>query len=294
MAFALLRIILKKVLKLIGISPSNFTQRISKWSVHQAIKENKFIELIEKLRKIAPDISRQETTVNENNDYWEIKRRTQQAFQCTMMLKALETFTSKNLTVVDIGDSAGTHMLYLKELTKDRFDIDTIGVNLDPTAIEKIRARGQKAILSRAEDLDLGDKKIDLFTSFQMVEHLHNPSIFFRRLAKRSPCNKMVITVPYMKNSRIGLHSIRNRLNKPVIAEEEHIFELSPEDWTLLLLHSGWKVVYSRIYYQYPLKWPIISMLLAQFWRKTDFEGFWGAILEKDTTISDFYQDWEE
>jgi hypothetical protein len=26
----------------------------------------------------------------------------------------------------------------------------------------------------------------------------------------------------------------------------------------------------------------------------TVFEGFWGAILEKDTTLSDLYQDWEE
>lgn len=284
---------IKKIFKFAGIKPADFTQRISKWSIHQAIKENRFIELIEKLRKIAPDISNQETTVNENNDYWELKRRTQQAFQCTMMLKALETFTSKNLTVVDIGDSAGTHMLYLKELTKDRFDIDTIGVNLDPTAIEKIKARGQKAMLCRAEDLDLGDKKVDIFTSFQMVEHLHNPSIFFKRLAKKSACNKMVITVPYLKSSRVGLHSIRNHWNKPVIAEEEHIFELSPEDLTLLILHSGWRVVYSEVYYQYPRRVPIISQMLSRYWRKTDFEGFWGAILEKDTTISDYYQDWE-
>ena len=250
--------------------------------------------MIEKLRKIAPDISRQETTVNENNDYWEIKRRTQQAFQCTMMLKALETFTSKNLTVVDIGDSAGTHMLYLKELTKDIFDIDTIGVNLDPTAIEKINARGQKAMLCRAEDLDLGDKSVDIFTSFQMVEHLHNPAIFFRRLAKKSPCNKIVMTVPYLKNSRVGLHHIRWNSDKTIFAEDEHIFELSPEDWTLLLLHSGWKVVYSYIYYQYPRRMPVISWLFSWYWRNTDFEGFWGAILEKDTTLSDRYQDWAD
>ena len=287
--------ILKKMLKLTGINSSDLIQKISRYSVLHAVKENKFVELIGRLRQIAPDISRQElTSMSSIGDYWELKRRALQAFQCTMMLKALEFFTAKNLTVVDIGDSAGTHMLYLKELARDKFDIDTIGVNLDPAAIEKMEAIGQKAILCRAEYLDLGDQKVDLFTTFQMVEHLHNPSIFFRRLSKRSLYNKMVVTVPYMKKSRVGLHSIRNKVNKPVIAEEEHIFELSPEDWTLLFLHSGWRVVYSKIYYQYPVNLPIVNKILAQFWRRTDFEGFWGVILEKDTTLADYYQDWED
>lgn len=292
---SMLRRVLKKIFQIVGINPSDLIQKISKWSISYSVRENKFVELIERLRQITPDISRQElTAMSGYNDYWELKRRALQAFQCNMMLKALEPLTVKNLTVVDIGDSAGTHMLYLKELTKDKFDIDTIGVNLDPAAIEKIKARGQKAVLCRAEDLNLGDKKVDLFTSFQMVEHLHNPAIFFRRLAKRSPCNKIVLTGPYMKSSRVGLHNIRNKVNKSVIAEEEHIFELDPEDWSLLFLHSGWKVTYSQIYYQYPRKIPIVNTILGWFWRKTDFEGFWGVILEKDTTFSDCYQDWED
>ncbi|MEK7846841.1 MAG: methyltransferase domain-containing protein, partial [Nitrospinota bacterium] len=194
----------------------------------------------------------------------------------------------------DIGDSAGTHMLYLKELTKGKFEIDTISVNLDPRAIKKIEARGLKAVLCRAEELDLGEKKVDLFTSFEMVEHLHNPAIFFRRIAKKSPCNRMVITVPYLKDSRVGLHHIRNKNGKIIFAEDEHIFELSPEDWVLLLLHSGWRVVHSEIYYQYPRRMPIMSQVFSWYWRNTDYEGFWGAILEKDTTLSDYYQDWED
>ncbi len=242
-----------------------------------------------------PDISNQESSEKDKfNDYLELKRRSLQAFQCKMMLKALEGLPHGNLTVADIGDSAGTHMLYLKELSKGKYDIDTISVNLDPRAVEKIRARGLRAILCRAEELDMGEKKVDLFTSFQMVEHLHNPAIFFRRLAKKSPCKTMVITVPYLKNSRVGLHHIRSRSWKPVFAEDVHVFELSPEDWTLLLLHSGWKVVYDEIYYQYPRKIPAISTALSWYWKKLDFEGFWGAILEKDTTLSDCYKDWED
>ena len=103
----------------------------------------------------------------------------------------------------------------------------------------------------------------------------------------------MVITVPYLKASRVGLYHIRHPGQTPIFAEDEHIFELSPGDWTLLLRHSGWRVAHSDIYYQYPRRIPFLSPLLAYFWRQVDFEGFWGAILEKDTALSDLYQDWE-
>ncbi len=271
-----------------------FMQRFNKCSIHLAINENKFGDLIKKLRKIQPDISRQYSSQQGFNQYWELKMRALHAFQCYLMCEGLRSLPPRKSTVVDIGDSAGTHMLYLKELTKDRLDIDTLSVNLDPRAIQRIRARGLKAILCRAEELSLENKQISLFTSFEMVEHLHNPAIFFRRLAKKSQCNRLIITVPYMKKSRLGLYHVRKSSDEIVYAGGEHIFELNPEDWTLLMLHSGWKVIYGKIYYQYPRKWPVINQILALYWRMTDFEGFWGAILEKDTTYSDYYQDWED
>lgn len=284
----------KNILNFFGFN----TKKISTWSIRQASFESSLSNLAENLRKIEPDISNVESgqkkrQKNLNKSYWELKRRSLHAFQSSLMLKALNYFSTSNLTVADIGDSSGTHMIYLKELCKGKLTLDTISVNLDPTAIKKIQSKGLKAVLCRAEDLDMEGTLIDLFVSFEMVEHLHNPALFFRRLAKKSKCNKMIITVPYVKNSRVGLYNIRKKSKKIISSEEEHIFELNPEDWTLLMLHSGWKVIYSKIYYQYPRKWPILSQILRYYWRETDFEGFWGAILEKNTTLSDCYQDWE-
>jgi len=267
---------------------------LSAWSINRAYVENNLHGLAVRLRELVPDISQQEESEKDTfNEYIELKRRTLQAFQCRMMMDALENCNIGEITVVDIGDSAGTHMLYLKALTEEKFQLDTISVNLDPRAIEKIRARGLPAVLCRAEELDLGDRNVDLFTSFQMVEHLHNPAIFFHRLAVKAGCERMVLTVPYLRCSRVGLHHVRNNSKKMIFAEDEHIFELSPEDWTLLFLHSGWKVKSSQIYYQYPRRWPVASAILSWFWKNTDFEGFWGAILERDILFSDLYQDWE-
>lgn len=286
---------LKKMLIFLGTDSSRVKENVGGFLIRLALLENGLSDLVKKLRLIVPDISCQEESGRESfNAYWELKRRALQAFQCSLMLKTVRDFSKRDLTVVDIGDSAGTHMLYLKGLLKGEFNVETISVNLDPRAIEKIKSKGLDAIQVRAEELSgILDKCVDLFVSFQMVEHLYNPCLFFRHLAKKGNCSKMLITVPYLKRSRVGFYNIRNNLKKVTFAEDEHIFELSPHDWSLLMLHSGWRVVFSKIYYQYPKRWPFISQFLALFWRKTDFEGFWGALLEKDTTVSDLYQDWQ-
>jgi len=282
-----------KILRKIGVDPKYILEKIALFSIRCSLAENGMVSLVGQLKNIVPDLSKQYSFGMESfNGYMELKLRGVHAFQSSLMLEAIKDVGSTSLTVVDIGDSAGTHMLYLQALTKGERNIDTLSVNLDPQAIERIKAKGQKALLCRAEELNLGEQKIDLFTSFEMVEHLHNPAIFFHRLAKKSSCPRILVTVPYRKKSRVGLYYIRSSSVKPIHAEEEHIFELSPEDWTLLLYHSGWKVVRSRIYYQYPRRIPLLSNILAMFWRKTDFEGFWGCILEKDTKFSDCYLDW--
>ena len=290
------RMLAKKVLKGLGINPKSFNEKVGGWSIRRALSQNGLYDLVKGLRVIVPDISDQESSAIETfNDFWEFKRRALQSFQCSLMLKGLKYFSPGRIAVADIGDSAGTHMLYLRKLAGDDYDIDSLSVNLDPRAIKKIESRGLKAAHCRAEDLGLRWEEFDMIVSFQMVEHLHNPAIFFRRLAKESVYNRLVITVPYVKSSRMGLHYIRQEnSSEAVFAEDVHIFELSPEDWSLLLLHSGWRVKYQKIYCQYPRNWPVISRILRLYWRMVDYEGFWGVILEKDTSFSECYQDWKD
>jgi hypothetical protein len=86
---------------------------------------------------------------------------------------------------------------------------------------------------------------------------------------------------------RKGEKRTKSMTNKNIVYE-------SRRDWTLLLFHAGWRVTYSEIYYQYSRKWPILSQLMGYYWRKKDFQGFWGAILQKDTSLSNYYQDWNK
>ncbi|NLE27318.1 MAG: class I SAM-dependent methyltransferase [Clostridiaceae bacterium] len=290
---------IKKIFEKMGINPQTVREWISTVSIKAALNK-KDITIIDELRKIEPDLSEQYSRPFDNyNEFIELKMRAQHAFQCKLMLRAiepdLERYCNTKMAVVDIGDSAGTHMHYLEKLSRQKYnmEIDTLSVNLDSRAVDKIKSKGRKALLCRAEELDLV-KDIALYTTFEMVEHLHNPAIFFYRLAKNGPSNKMVVTVPFIRNSRVGMHHLRNHNQQINFAENEHIFELNPEDWSLLMLHSGWRVIEGHTYYQYPRRIPIISQLLAYYWRTTDFEGFWGAILEKDMTYANLYQDWED
>lgn len=292
--------ILKKLFKLMRIDYWSYYRRfilnINTKLLSSALNEQGYKNLLVDLRKIVPDISDQYSfSKDTSKEYHELKIRGMHAFQCKLMFRALDYYKnfSSKINVVDIGDSSGAHMLYLKDFMKDKLNIDSYSVNLDPEAIKKIKSKGLKALLSRAEDLDLGEQKIDFFVSFEMVEHLHNPSIFFRRLAKKSNGYKIVITVPYRRKSRVGLNYLRNEIKKKVYAENVHIFELCPEDWTKLMLHSGWRVINNEIYYQYPRKLPLLRKIFAWYWGKIDYEGFWGAILEKDLTYTELYQDWE-
>jgi len=286
---------IKKSFGVLGVDLKLSYRIIGKYSIYAALAGSGSLELVKRLRRIVPDISKQQESDKSSFDsYLELKRRGLHAFQCFLLLKSLEGFRKEKIRFVDIGDSAGTHICYLKDLIAGRFEIDATGVNLDPRAIEKIKSRGIKAILCRAEDLDLNGSEVDLFSSFEMLEHLHNPAIFLHRLAKKTKKSKLVITVPYLNKSRVGLHNIRNKTDNDISAENEHIFELSPKDWELLMLHSGWKVVFSKIYYQYPRHLPVLSRVIRSFWRMADFEGFWGAILEKDASFSERYKDWEK
>ncbi len=175
--------------------------------------------------------------------------------------------------------------------------MDTLSVNLDKKAVDRVKGKGMNAIQCRAEELhkhpSFTSKSIDIFLSFEMVEHLMDPLNFMHTMAIESECKYFVVTVPYLYRSRVGLHHVRadkDLLPDYFVAENTHIFELSPDDWDLVFKFSGWKIVKSIRYTQYP-KRNILS-LMRWGWRRADFDGFYGVILEKDDTYSKRYKDW--
>lgn len=267
-------------------------------SLIQSNKERNENLLKQKLSKIIPDLSKQYTTfeIDMQNDYLTNKVRGQHAFQMSMALKAINMLKDQTsaINIVDIGDSSGSHLIYLDQLLKESGNLkaEMLSVNLDPVAIEKIRSKGLHAILSKAEDLHLQPDgiKADIFLSYEMLEHLFDPIGFLHNMAEKSQCQYFVITVPYVQQSRIGMHHLRAMDTKDIYAENTHIFELSPNDWDLIFQFSGWEIVYNDKYTQYPKSFPY--NLTKYMWRSIDFDGFYGVILKKNNLFASKYKNW--
>lgn len=268
------------------------------WSLKKTEKLNGYDKYKKAFSEINSDLSQQYTQVVKISDLYELKLRNQHCFQALFTenaIKKLYKNKEESCKIVDIGDSSGNHLKYLKYLFSQSKDIriDGLSVNLDKVAVEKINASGGKAVLCRAEEYT-PEYYIDFYLCYEMMEHLHNPAIFLYRLAKANKGKYMIVTVPYLEQSRVGLHNSSNKSKKPITAEMEHIFELSLEDWKKLCAHSGWKVLWTEVYFQYPVNMPIVSNLCKRVWKEYDFEGFLGMVLKRDMLIANRYIDWEE
>jgi len=262
-------------------------ERLLTWSLHASARELGLAELSKRLEEAHPDLKEQYSDFDIDTEYLKTKVRYQHAFQVSMALPELES--NPDGVVVDIGDSSGTHIAYFRALipnSKHRF----LSVNLDEKAVEKARSKGIEAICSRAENLADQGIDADIFLSFEMIEHLSDPISFLHALATKTNCRRLVLTVPYVRESRVGLHHIRAGLRKDVSAEVVHLFELCPEDLRLAFRHAGWKVERDQIYRQYPRFSPLRAT--APIWRSWDFEGFYGAVLSRDDSWSKLYKSW--
>ncbi|MDD5560611.1 MAG: hypothetical protein PHT50_00555 [Candidatus Omnitrophica bacterium] len=264
-------------------------QTILTRSIRCAVREQGLEVLVDKLERIVPDISQQYSLFEVKEGYLKAKVRAMHAFQMSLLDKAMRNFQD-SAVIVDIGDSAGTHIQYIKGLYSQKVKVRSMSVNLDEKAVARIKAKGLDAVCAKAENLENYDIKADIFLCFETLEHLMDPCNFLRSLSLGTKAEYLIVTVPYLANSRVGLHHIRHCAQSDVYAENTHIFELSPNDWKLLILHSGWRIKTENIYLQYPQRG--LLRVTRPYWRKSDYEGFYGLVLSRDSSWSSKYKDW--
>jgi hypothetical protein len=268
-------------------------------SIISACKEQQLTDLREHISALVPDVSETYTSFTLNS-YWEHIVRSRHSFQVSLIETVLQFLNTKETTtVVDIGDSSGTHLRYMIAGNRDGH-FNTLSINLDPAAIKKIRSYGLNAIQSRIEDMYEHPSFIrdpNIYLCFETLEHLRDPVTFLHDLASNTTCDYLILSVPYLRKSRVGLHQLRPQpghimtgADRPFNAEMTHIFELCPADWDLLFRFSGWKIVRSVRFTAYPKK--NILTLTRFLWRRLNFDGHYGIILQPDNSIASQYLDW--
>jgi hypothetical protein len=188
----------------------------------------------------------------------------------------------------DVGDSDGSVRLLLKNFYGEK--LDSVGINLQESAVYKMKARGLEAIC--ADALSLGDQGINynIVSAFETLEHLPDPIGFLNSIRKITD-KQLIISVPLVRHSRIGLAYVSNKWSKdkkPTI-ENTHIFELSPLDWKKIFLHTGWKVDREWKLMMFPSN-KLSRLILQPFWRYVSFEGFCFVSLSKDKKFLSLYK----
>lgn len=286
----------KTCLRACGLDARAVYQNLSAASVRAAVAEQGLSGLVARLRDLVPDLRSQYTGAFDEAEYaryWEIKMRGLHAWQTTCALKALESFDRDGLVLADIGDSSGHHGRFIKGLAPAGKVARVISVNLDPVAVEKVRARGGEAVLCRAEALDTQQIRPDLFVSFETIEHLTDPVRFLHALAAEGSAEHLLMTVPYRRTSRFGGERLREpeaTLPATLTAEDVHVYEFSADDWLLLAKFAGWRPLFTDVYLQYPRRSPL--RITAPLWRRLDYEGFFAAFLTRDLGLARRYDAW--
>jgi len=247
------------------------------WSIRKAIYQQELLSRVVWSMNMFIDLENQYGTTKLNTAYLKIKVRGLHAFQIDLMDKAIGSldisFVKK---VTDLGDSSGAHLTYFKKGYVSGEGVEFIGVNIDEKAINKIQSRGFTA-LWRDIEYHIKQDTTDMAFMFETLEHLENPINVLRNIKYYMGCKTLIITVPYVKRSRVGL--LKDFKNKK--PEDRHLFELNPDDWGKIFTYCGWNVAYGKIYWQYPKKQLLLSYILGCYWEKADFEGFYGVVLKR-------------
>jgi len=131
---------------------NNFKQFVKKClhviyekALRKAAKEQGLMDLAKKLEEIVPDITDQYTTFKIDTSYLKTKVRNLHVFQISLVNEVIGKIN--NPTLVDIGDSCGTHLQYLAGLYSNAKNIKCLSVNLDKVAVEKIKGKGIKGLM---------------------------------------------------------------------------------------------------------------------------------------------------
>src|SRR5664280_828786 len=94
-------------------------ERMQLASLRSAVRGQNLDWLSKCLVEIVPDLTSQYTTFRVDNDFLEVKIRSMHAFQIDLVIKAINYIPPKeSIYLVDIGDSSGTHLIYLNSILK--------------------------------------------------------------------------------------------------------------------------------------------------------------------------------
>lgn len=266
-----------------------FFNYLSSMAVHRAVCEDlAFKKMWDLSFEVLPDLTDHYATVKADAES-QLRLRLLLCAQALFMHKAFVRLLKEGNPAgswVDVGDSDGAaRQLFIRGFP-EAMGIKTFGVNFEQEAVDLIRSKGLAAECMNAMDLHKAGIGCDLVSVFETLEHLPDPVGFLESM-RGVVGKRLIISVPLIVSSRVGLKYLSNRweIHKIPSYSNNHVFELSPCDWQKLFNHTGWAIEDEWKVRQFPRSGPL-NWMMSYAWRKIGFEGYWFISLKKDDSFS--------
>lgn len=152
------------------------------------------------------------------------------------IIELCERFEVPTGTLVEVGPGFGTFASVATE--SGRFD-EVIAIETTPEMAQACRDRGVEVIESRVEDVDAHDLKADVIVSFEVIEHLFDPTEFLAQCQRLlQPGGMLVLTNPNGEGFDIAVLG-----GESLAVDPEHVNLFNPGSMRQMLDRFGFEVL---------------------------------------------------
>lgn len=151
------------------------------------------------------------------------------------VIEYCDRFEISHGTLLEIGPGFGTFAALAT--SSNHFD-EVIVVEPTPELAQACRDRGVKTIEKRVEDIDREIGEVEIVVSFEVIEHLFNPSLFLQQCSQRlKEGGLLVLSCPNGRGFDIAVLGANS-----LAVDPEHVNLFNPRSLTHLVEQHGFQV----------------------------------------------------
>jgi SAM-dependent methyltransferase len=176
--------------------------------------------------------------IEKKSHLYRLKRKLTYAFAFRLLNKYLSQH--EDLEILEIGTGSGFFLEFANEIfPNSRFT----GLEYDERLLTEsaLRAPHASLIQGNAESFSLDKGRYDLVVSFQVIEHLYNPSSMLEKVRTHlKPGGVFLVTTPNL--SGLGARVMRERWHG---YRDDHVSLKGMDEWNQLIISQGFISLYS-------------------------------------------------
>ena len=212
------------------------------------------------------------------------KSRTEKIFK--PRVKKLVDYLGKDKEGWTIGDIGAGFGIFLSELKKIWENNRYIAIEPSPEQCKICQGKNLEIICKPLEEITDKDKSFNLLTSFELFEHLYNPSYFLECVNKLlKPGGYFLLTT--LNGLGFDIQILKEKSKS--VFPPHHLNFFNPNSIAMLLEKNGFEVI--DISTPGKLDWDIVENMIKK--EKIKIEGFWHLLADKkDPLMKEELQQW--